>query len=135
MGNRILFQIFDQYSSSPKELYEQLRKYNNQVGVELYEEKIEDNEDEEGIDKKKTYYQKFIYINGTCIPTDNIGRIELQQEYIVKKSKYEYFIYIWKKYPSPNEEFFTIPFSSEEDRDRYFEILKGKLKMCNIEIF
>ena len=31
--------------------------------------------------------------------------------------------------------FFIIPFSSEEDRDRYFEILKGKLKMCNIEIF
>lgn len=69
------------------------------------------------------------------IDAKNISRIEFGEDYNIKKHSFIYNIIITKKYHSPNEEFFIIPFLSEENRDLGFDILRMKLKICGIEIF
>lgn len=136
LGNKILCDIFENYSDSSETLFLKLREYNNALCMNLREFEAQDGEeDEDGIKRLKSTVQPFIYLNGVCIDAKNISRIEFGEDYNIKKHSFIYNIIITKKYPSPNEEFFIIPFLSEENRDLGFDILRMKLKICGIEIF
>ena len=114
--------------------YNKLKNYNNFILDQSIKEQETGEEDENG-NKKKKYYKILVYLNGFCIDTQNLGRIELREEYVPSKNRYIYQIYIEKKYPSPNEDGYIIPFKDEEDRDIGFEILVAKLKNLDIEIY
>lgn len=129
-GNPFLCKIFEKYKDDEKELYLALRRYANGIFLEITEGEEEEEEEKE---ENKTFFS-YIYLNGVVIDYRNIARIELDSEYNVKKAKIDHFIKIYKKYPTPLEEEYIIPFDSEEERDRGYEILKGKLKLCKIHI-
>lgn len=124
-GNPYLIKIFNKYKGDQENLYIHLKKYINGIYTEVYES--EEEEEEQVV-------LRFVYLNGVVIDAGNISRIELDSEYNPKKNKNKYFIKIVKKYPSPLEEEYIIPFDSEEDRDKGYEILKAKLKLCKIYI-
>jgi hypothetical protein len=136
LGNKIICDIFENYLDSPKELYFKLREYNNGLTQTLREfEESKDEEDENGVKIIGPRVHSFIYLNGVCLDAKNIGRIEFFESYNTKRNRMDYFLLIYKKYPSPNEEYFMIPFSSEENRDLGFDQLRAKLKICEIQIF
>lgn len=136
LGNKIICDIFENYLNSPKELYFKLREYNNGLTQTLREfEESKDEEDENGVKIIGPRVHPFIYLNGVCLDAKNIGRIEFFESYNTKRNRMDYFLLIYKKYPSPNEEYFMIPFSSEENRDLGFDQLRAKLKICEIQIF
>ena len=126
-GNPYLVEIFNKYRGDEKKLSSALRNYIRGIYSEVHE-----NEDEE--DENKPPVMRFIYLSGIVIDAGNISRIELDCEYNPKKNKNNYFIRIVKKYPSPLEEEYIVPFDSEEERDYGYEILKGKLKLCKLYI-
>ena len=127
-GNPYLVKIFEQYKDDERELCLALRRYANGLYVEI----TEGEEEEEGEEKKIPF--RYIYLNGIIIDFMNIARIELDSDYDAKKHKMVHFIKVVKKYPSPMEEEYIIPYDSEEERDRGYEVLKGKLKLCKIYI-
>lgn len=127
-GNPYLVDIFNKYIGNEEKLDSALRNYTKGICSEIYENEDGDEEN------KKPAVIRFIYLNGVVIDAGNISRIELDCEYNPKKNKNNYFIRIVKKYPSPLEEEYVIPFDSEEDRDYGYEILKGKLKLCKLYI-
>lgn len=91
-------------------------------------------EGEEG-EKKKKYTLKFIYINGVCLLPQYIGKIVLDKQFNVKKAKYEYFILIYpKEIGGEMNEVTSISFFNEEERDYNFELLKAKMRLCQIDI-
>ena len=126
-GNPYLVNIFNKYRGDDQKLYDALKNYVRGIYYEIY------SEEEENENQEKTNI-KYIYLNGIVIDAGNISRIELDFEYNPKKSKNIYFIKIVKKYPSPLEEEYVIPFDSEKERDKGYEILKAKLKLCKIYI-
>ena len=128
-GNPYLIEIFNKYKGDKEKLYTVLKQYVKGIFSEVYEEDFEENEE-----SKKSIVIKYIYLNGIVIDAGNISRIELDSNYNPKNNKNNYFIRIVKKYPSPLEEEYIIPFASEEERNRGYEILKGKLKLCKIYI-
>jgi hypothetical protein len=93
-----------------------------------------DHDDEEGEEGNNKLVHHYAYINGVVIDVANISRIELDFDYNPKKNKNNYFIRIVKKYPSPLEEEYIIPFNSEEERDKGYDVLRAKLKLCNVYI-
>lgn len=127
-GNPYLIKIFENYKDDKENLHKALRRYNNGIFLEINEDS-----DEEEREKNQNIFS-LIYINGMAIDPRNISRIELDNEYNSKKLKINYFIRIIKKFPSPLEEEYIIPFDSEEERDKGYEILKGKLNLCKIYI-
>lgn len=128
-GNPLLVKIFDKYRNNENQLSIALKQYIRGI----YNDTREDDGEEEEESKNKVI-NRYAYINGVVIDVGNISRIELDSEYNPKKNRNNYFIRIVKKYPSPLEEEYIIPFNSEEDRDRGYDILKAKLKLCNIFI-
>ena len=128
-GNPYLIEIFNKYKGDKEKLYTVLKQYVKGIFSEVYEEDFEENEE-----SKKSIVIKYIYLNGIVIDAGNISRIELDSNYNPKNNKNNYFIRIVKKYPSLLEEEYIIPFASEEERNRGYEILKGKLKLCKIYI-
>lgn len=131
-GHPFLVKLFEKYKKDTDLLYKQLKKYLDGLYVDV-RENIENEEDEE-THKKGEFVSAFIYINGFVIDYRNIARVELDSNYNSKKMKMDFFIRIVKKYPSPLEEEYIIPFESEEERDKGFEILKGKLKIAELNI-
>lgn len=127
-GNPYLVEIFNKFKGNNEKLYKALKDYIRGIFYEVYEE----NDSEE--DEKKSVVIKYIYINGVVIDAGNISRIELDSDYNSIKNKNNYYIRIVKKYPSPLEEEYIIPFNSEEERDKGYEILKAKLKMVKMYI-
>ena len=128
-GNNILYRLFEEYSDNEEALYRALREYNSGIYVDVNEGSCDD---EEGEDKKE--YIHYVYLSGVIIDYKNVGRIELCEEYNIKKNKIEYGINFIKKFPSPTEENFILWFTSEDERDREYDILRGKLKMCGVNI-
>lgn len=126
-GNPYLISLFDKYRRDEKELNRALNDYLRGIYYEVNEEEDED-------ENRNKCLLKYTYLNGVVIDVGNISRLELDSQYNSKKNQFNYFIRVIKKYPSPLEEEYIIPFSSEKERDKGFEILKGKLKLCNIYI-
>lgn len=107
-------------------MYEVLKLYNTEFLLEI------EGEEENPSIRNTTF--SFITLKDTIIDYRNISRVELYEEYDIKKSKQRYGINVVKKYPSPKEENFYIFFDSEEERDKYYDILIIKLNNCNISI-
>lgn len=128
-GNNILYRLFEEYSDNEEALYRALREYNSGIYVDVNEGSCDD---EEGEEKKE--YIHYVYLSGVIIDYKNVGRIELCEEYSIKKNRIEYGINFIKKFPSPTEENFVLWFNSEDERDREYDILRGKLKMCGVNI-
>ena len=129
-GSPMLDRIFEKYGNDEERLYKALKDYLRGVYYTAHDHEEEDEEDE---DSKKVI-QHYAYINGVVIDVANISRIELDFDYNPKKNKNNYFIRIVKKYPSPLEEEYIIPFNSEEERDKGYDVLRAKLKLCNVYI-
>lgn len=129
-GNPYLCKIFDTYKDDERKLIKALRRYETELYVDISEEQ---ETVEEGDEENKSGFA-YITINDTIIDHRNIARVELDQEYNHIKHKIEYYLRIFKKYPSPMEEDYIIPFESEEERDRGFELLKAKLRVCKVQI-
>lgn len=130
-GNKVILELFETYSDNEKELYKALKEYNSGLYISVHEDMEEDEELDSSENKPFFHY---IYLADTLIDFRNLSRVELYEEYNQKKNKIEYGINFIKKFPSVNEENFIIFFSSEEERDRDFDVLRGKFKMCNINI-
>ena len=113
-------------NNSDEDLYEALRQYNTEFMLEI------EGEEENPSVRNGTF--SFITLKDTIIDYRNISRVELYEEYDIKKNQQKYGINVVKKYPSPNEENFFIFFDSEEERDKYYDILIIKLNNCNINI-
>lgn len=136
VGNNFLLQIFEQNKDDEKELYEKLRNYNLNFLVDLNESNNKENkeEGEEG-EKKKKYISRFIYVNGVCLLPQYIGKIILDRQFNLKKAKYEYFILIYpKEIGGEMNEITSISFFDEEERDYNFELLKAKMRLCQIDV-
>lgn len=114
IGNKNLEYLIDKYDNI-EDLYNKLRKYNTTLETE--EENINEN-------------IEYIYLNNYCIDYKNISRIELDKIYNNNKNSYDYIIKIVKKYVTPNEEDFIIRYRNEIDRNRDYDILRNKLKVC-----
>lgn len=125
LGNPYLEKVFEKYKDDEKELYKILKDYTKGLLIDLQE-------DEEENENSNNFSFQYIYLNGILIDYRNISRVELDKEYNQKKNNYSYYIRIIKKYPSPLEEEYIIPFNSEEERDKGFELLKAKMKICKI---
>lgn len=122
-GNPYLEKIFEKYKYDKENLCLSLSNY-----IKGIYENVNESEEEQKI------ISRFIYIKNVVLDVTNISRIELNFEYNSKKNKNIYKIKIIKKYPTPLEEDFSILFDSEEDRDYWYDILKGKLKLLKIYI-
>lgn len=123
LGNPYLEKVFEKYKDDKKELYKILKDYTKGLLIDLQEDEEENS---------NNFNFQYIYLNGILIDYKNISRVELDKEYNQKKNNYSYYIKIIKKYPSPLEEEYIIPFNSEEERNRGFELLKAKMKICKI---
>lgn len=128
-GSPMLVKIFNEHRNDEEALYLALKSYISGVYNDVH-----DHDDEEGEEGNNKSVHRYIYLNGVVIDVSNISRIELDFDYNPKKNKNNYFIKVVKKYPSPLEEEYIIPFDSEEERDKGYDVLRAKLKLCNIYI-
>lgn len=128
IGSPMLVKIFNENRNDEKKLCIALEDYLRGIYLDSH------NEEEEEGEKSNRIIYRYIHINGVIIDVTNISRIELDFDYNPKKNKNNYFIRIIKKYPSPLEEEYIISFDSEEERDKGYDILRAKLKLCNIYI-
>lgn len=112
-----------------------LMKYIMNLDIDVRQELVEYHRthkpDDEEEKKSSEYIFNFFYIKDMLIDK-NIGRVEKKKKYNHKKSEEEYFLRIYKKYDSESDEFYDIQFESEEERDKQFDILKGKLKIVGL---
>lgn len=127
------------------QLTEKIKEWNNHLMLETVdlEEEISEEEAIENIDegegegerkpKKVTHYR--FYIDGVCIDPSDLARVELNQNFNIKRNQMEYSITIYRKFPSPEDYVFDISFKTEEERDFWFNVLRLKLKYSNIQIF
>lgn len=114
-------------------LYKKIRSYNQKIEVETYVDNSDEDSGEEGSSFKiRPTYR--IYIKGIAIDPGNLERIELAEEYSIKKQKMLYSIIIYKKFVNPEEYCFDIKFEDEEERDYWYDILNVKLRAANIMI-
>lgn len=128
-GSPMLVKIFNEHRNDEEALYFALKSYLSGIYNDTHDH---DDEEEEERNNKSIYH--YAYINGVVIDVTNISRIELDFDYNPKKNKNNYFIRIIKKYPSPLEEEYIISFNSEEERDKGYDVLRAKLKLCNVYI-
>ena len=128
-GSPMLVKIFNEHRNDEEALYFALKSYLSGIYNDAH-----DHDDEEGEEGNNKSVHHYAYINGVVIDVANISRIELDFDYNPKKNKNNYFIRIVKKYPSPLEEEYIIPFNSEEERDKGYDVLRAKLKLCNVYI-
>ena len=82
-------------NNSDEDLYEALRQYNTEFMLEI------EGEEENPSVRNGTF--SFITLKDTIIDYRNISRVELYEEYDIKKNQQKYGINVVKKYPSPNE--------------------------------
>ena len=108
-GNKIILELFENYSDNEKELYKALKEYNSGLYISVHE----DMEEDEELDSSNKPYFHYIYLADTLIDFRNLSRVELYEEYNQKKNKIEYGINFIKKFPSVNEENFIIFFYYE----------------------
>ena len=129
-GNNFLFEIFNKKDFSKKddlkELYNYIKNYNKNLYIDI--ESSKENEEEK---KSKKLYFSYIFIKNKVINAKNIDTIFLTKEFNIKKQKFLFGIRIKKKYPTPLEEDYEFIFDTEEERDKNFDILRGKLNICS----
>lgn len=112
-------------------IYKKIKGYNQRIEVETYKEESNEGNEGEGFTKGPSYR---IYISGIALDPGNLERIELSEEYSIKKQKMIYSIIFYKKFVSPEEYCFDVKFESEEERDYWYDVLNVKLRAAQIMI-
>ena len=134
-GNKYVSNILKELKDNPEQLYLELRKFNSYLcyNTDFLEEESEDIEDDfEGEETKPKGNYNYIYLSDTLLNVKNIDRVEPFEDYSTKKKRMEYGLMFYKKFVTPEESSFCVYFYSEEDRDKGIELLRAKMKVCNI---